>query len=177
MLDRTPGGVASILPPVPRILIVSDSSQMTAEVRSAFDPDTDEIWTVSEGRDVAAAVAEHQPDLVITDAQVGSMGGMAICMHLRLEESGSRLPHVGVLMVVDRRPDVFLARRAGSDGWLVKPLDPRRLRRAVSAILAGERFEDTAYTPVPSLVLVHPGALPPVPPHSAVAVAGEGHAP
>ena len=55
------------------------------------------------------------------------MGGMATCMDLRLEESGGRLPHVPVLMLLDRRADVFLARRAGADGWVVKPLDSIRL--------------------------------------------------
>ena len=38
-------------------------------------------------------------------------------------------------MLLDRRPDVFLARRSGAEGWLVKPLDPIRLRRATAALL------------------------------------------
>jgi hypothetical protein len=45
------------------------------------------------------------------------MGGMATCMNLRLEASGSRIEHVPVLMLLDRRPDVFLARRCGAEGW------------------------------------------------------------
>ena len=45
-----------------------------------------------------------------------------------------------VLMLLDRRPDVFLARRSGAEGWLVKPLDPLRLRRAVTALLDGGTY-------------------------------------
>jgi len=86
-------------------------------------------------------------DLVITDLQVGSMGGMAICLELRLEESGGRMPHVPILMLLDRRADVFLARRSTAEGWLVKPLDPLRIRKAVRTLLAGGTFHDETYKP------------------------------
>ena len=45
-------------------------------------------------------------------------------------------------MLLDRRPDVFLARRSGAEGWLVKPLDPLRLRRADAALLDGGTYYD-----------------------------------
>ena len=51
-------------------------------------------------------------------------------------------------MLLDRRADVFLARRSGADGLLVKPLDPIRLGRAVQALLDGGTYEDEAYRPV-----------------------------
>ena len=41
-------------------------------------------------------------------------------------------------MLLDRDADVFLARRSGADGWVVKPLDAFSLRRAATAILAAE---------------------------------------
>jgi DNA-binding NarL/FixJ family response regulator len=55
-------------------------------------------------------------------------------------------------MILDRRPDVFLARRSGAEGWLVKPLDPIRLRKAVTALLNEGTFFDDSYAPVPVLV-------------------------
>ena len=78
---------------------------------------------------------------------MGNMGGMAVCLELRLEESYGNLPHVPVLMLLDRRADVFLARRSGAEGWLVKPLDPLRLRRATTALLAGGTYHDESYQP------------------------------
>ena len=69
------------------------------------------------------------------DLQIGNMGGIAVTMDLRLEESGDRLPHVPVIVLLDRKADLHLARRSGADGWLVKPLDALRLR---------ERREDGA---------------------------------
>ena len=73
-------------------------------------------------------VGERTPDLAVLDLQVGSMGGMAIAMALRLDESGGLLPHVKVLMLLDRVADVYLAQRSGAEGWLIKPLDALRLQ-------------------------------------------------
>ena len=79
--------------------------------------------------------------------QVGSMGAVAIALDLRLEESGGRVPHVPVLILLDRRPDVFLAKRADADGWVMKPLDPIRLRAAITALLADGTYFDESYRP------------------------------
>ena len=127
------------------ILVVSDAPWVRREVIAALDDDT--VREVETGDAVPPAVRERRPDLVITDLQVGSMGGMAISLELRLEESGGRLPHVPVLMLCDRRADVFLARRSTAEGWLVKPLDPLRIHKAVRTLLAGGTFHDETYKP------------------------------
>ncbi len=95
---------------------------------------------------------DEAPDLVVVDMQMGNMGGMAVCLELSLEESYLDVDHIPVLMLLDRRPDVFLARRSGAEGWLVKPLDPLRLRRAAAALLEGGTYADDSYQPVPVLV-------------------------
>ena len=51
-------------------------------------------------------------------------------------------------MLLDRRADVFLARRSQAEGWIVKPLEALRLRRAITTLLAGGSYEDEAYRPV-----------------------------
>ena len=86
-------------------------------------------------------------DLAVLDLQMGSMGAMAICLEMRNEESYGAAEAVPVLMLLDRRPDVFLARRSGAEGFLVKPLEPVRVRAAVRALLAGEAYEDDALRP------------------------------
>jgi DNA-binding response OmpR family regulator len=105
------------------------------------------IEEVANGPDVLARVKRGEVDLVILDMQIGSMGGMAICMDLRHEESYGALEPVAVLMLLDRRPDVFLARRSGAEGFVVKPLDPQRVRSAVRALLRGEVYEDETFRP------------------------------
>jgi len=130
------------------VLVVTDADWILDEVRAAVGgPDTT-LRCVPAGVDVLPAVIERLPDLVVLDLQIGNMGGMAACLNLRLEEGSGRLGHVPVLMLLDRRPDVFLAKRSEADGWLIKPLDAIRIRKAVRALLAGGRYEDPTHAPV-----------------------------
>jgi DNA-binding response OmpR family regulator len=137
---------------VPHILVASDSAAVREDVKSVLGSHDTLVTEVTAGSAVAPTVRADPPDLVVLDLQIGNMGGMATCLDLRLEESAARLPHVGVLMLLDRRADVFLARRAGAEGWIVKPLDPLRLRRAINEVLAGRTYHDTSYQPAPTLV-------------------------
>ena len=106
---------------------------------------------VTNGRLVAPAVAERTPDIAILDMQVGSMGGMAITMDLRLDNSSGALPNVPILMLLDREADVHMARRSGANGWIIKPLDALRLRKAVNAVVAGGCYAEGV--PVPEAIV------------------------
>jgi DNA-binding response OmpR family regulator len=120
------------------VLIATDAEAVFAEVEAALVDESTSIVRVRSGPAVAAAVAESTPDLVVLDMQIGNMGGIAACLHLRHEAGADRLPPVPVLMLLDRQVDVFLARRSGADGWVVKPLEAYSLRTVATAILAGE---------------------------------------
>src|ERR1700685_954945 len=146
-----PGLASDSLPGVQTILVASDAPTLRREVEAVISGPDVTVHAVTSGPEVVAFVTQEAPDLVIVDMQMGNMGGMAVCHELRLQESYDALDHVAVLMLLDRRPDIFLARRSGAEGWLVKPLDPLRLRRAVTAILADGTYADTSFSPVPLL--------------------------
>ena len=124
------------------ILLATDADWIVDEVTNALGSSGDTFTVCREGRVVADQVEERVPDLAIFDLQIGSMGGMAVTMSLRLDESADRLPHVPVLMLVDRRADLHLARRCGAEGWLIKPLDALRLKRAAKAIIGGGTYTE-----------------------------------
>jgi DNA-binding response OmpR family regulator len=136
------------------ILVASDAPSVRREVASVTESPDVEILEAASGPAVFDLLEEldEAPDLVVVDMQMGNMGGMAVCLELGLEESYLDVDHIPVLMLLDRRPDVFLARRSGAEGWLVKPLDPLRLRRATAALLEGGTYKDDSYQPVPVLV-------------------------
>lgn len=124
------------------VLIATDADWVLDEVRSALEGAGTTFAVCRNGRDVTAAVEAHLPDVAVLDLQVGSMGGMAVTMQLRHDESSGRLEHVSVVMLLDRVADVHLARRSGAEAWLVKPLDPLRIRRAVTAAVAGDTYHE-----------------------------------
>jgi DNA-binding response OmpR family regulator len=141
---------------VQTILVASDLATLRREIEAVISGPDVQVRLVTSGPEVVSFVAEESPDLVIVDMQMGNMGGMAVTLELRLQESYDAIDHIPVLMLLDRRPDVFLARRSGAEGWLVKPLDPLRLRRAVTALLNDGTFADESYRPVPVLVSAGP---------------------
>jgi DNA-binding response OmpR family regulator len=121
---------------MPTIVAASDADWVRDHIRGALCGPGFEVIEVERGHDVRQAVADKQPDLVIVDLQIANMGGMAVSLDLRLEESGGRLPHVPILILLDREADRFLARRSTADAMLVKPIDPGTLRRTVKNLLA-----------------------------------------
>jgi len=136
------------------ILVASDAPSVRREVAAVSEGPDVEVLQATSGPALLAMIGDldEAPDLVVVDMQMGNMGGMAVCLELGLEESYLDVDHIPVLMLLDRRPDVFLARRSGAEGWLVKPLDPLRLRRATIALMDGGTYADDSYQPVPVLV-------------------------
>ena len=118
------------------ILVATDADYVLNDVTASLGGPDVSFTVCRNGRDVSGVVKDRTPDLVVLDLQIGSMGGMATTMALRLDESSGALPHVNVLMLLDRQADIHLAKRCAADGYLVKPLNPLGLKRAARAILA-----------------------------------------
>jgi DNA-binding NarL/FixJ family response regulator len=131
-----------------KIYVVSDARQVLEEVGSALEFVSQSVSRFPNYNALSDACKQSAPDLVVADMQVGHMGGMAIAMDLHLEESGGRLPHIPVILLLDRRADVFLARRSQVEGFLVKPLDSFRIADAAKAVLSGGTYEDPSFKPV-----------------------------
>ncbi len=121
-----------------KVLVAADARWVRDQVRTALVAPGQEVIEVTRGQDVRGAVAAHEPDLVLLDLQIGNMGGIAVAIDLHLEESGGRLPHVPILLLLDREADRFLARRAATEAVLVKPVDPGTLRRTVKRLVGGD---------------------------------------
>jgi DNA-binding NarL/FixJ family response regulator len=90
---------------------------------------------VSDGAGLLDAVAEHRPDVVITDISMPGLDGVA-ATRLLLE----RQPDLPVLVLTMHEDDehVFAALRAGALGYLVKGSDGEEIVRAVHCVASGE---------------------------------------
>ncbi len=144
-------GSASVLCSIADVIVVllaTDSDGLFAEVDATLAGEDCEVLRVRSGEDVLPAVQAKDPDLLILDLQIGRMGGVATCIAVRQEEGADRLEKRPIALFLDRSADVFLAQEADADGWLVKPIDPLRLRRMTTTLLAGERsLEDVGIHP------------------------------
>jgi DNA-binding response OmpR family regulator len=121
-----------------KILVAADARWVREQARAALVGRGQEVVEVTRGQEVRDAVAGHEPDLVVLDLQIGNMGGIAVAIDLHLEEAAGRLPHVPILLLLDREADRFLARRAAADAELVKPVEPGTLRRTVKRLVGDD---------------------------------------
>lgn len=123
---------------VTNVLLATDADWLFDEVSAALAEPGTTVSRITEGRDVSQAVSQLEPDLVLLDLQIGTKGGVASCIDLRHDIAEGRSKQTKVLMLLDRDADRWIARQANADGWLIKPLDSFRLRRAALAAIAGE---------------------------------------
>jgi DNA-binding response OmpR family regulator len=133
---------------VPDVLIATDADWIFDEVAAALTDEGTDVVRVRAGREVREAVRRVRPGLVVLDLQIGNMGGIATAISLQQDAESDSVPPAPILLLLDRPADVPMAHRTGVQGWLVKPLDAFRLRRAARALAAGDTyFEPSGLTP------------------------------
>ncbi len=128
-----------------RVLVVDDDALVRAGL-SMLLAGVKEIAVVGEaadGSEVAHAVAEHQPDVVLMDIRMPGLDGLAATELLRARDDA---PEVIVLTTFDADDDVLRALRAGAGGFLLKDTPPAEIVRAVLAVAAGEPMLSPAIT-------------------------------
>jgi DNA-binding response OmpR family regulator len=127
-----------------KVLLVADEQWIRNESIAALSDAETDVREISVPREAAQVADEFEPDVVIVDMQVGSMGGMAVARALREAEFADDIPTTSIVLLLDRTADEFLARRAAADAWVVKPFTPQQLRAAIAdatASLTGGRSE------------------------------------
>ena len=117
------------------VLLATDSDHLFGDVDATLASDDTDVLRVRAGADVLPVCQRKCPDLVILDLQIGNMGGMATSLLIKQEARAGRLPEAPVLLLLDREADEFLATQSDADGWILKPLDSLRLRRAAENLV------------------------------------------
>jgi DNA-binding NarL/FixJ family response regulator len=120
-----------------RVLVVDDDALVRAGLSMllAGAEDIEIVAEATDGSEVAQAVAEHQPGVVLMDIRMPRMDGLAATELLRAHEDA---PEVIVLTTFEADDYVLRALRAGASGFLLKDTPPADIVRAVRAVAAGE---------------------------------------
>jgi DNA-binding NarL/FixJ family response regulator len=120
-----------------RVLVVDDDALVRAGLSMllAGAEDIAIVGEAADGSEVAEAVAEHRPDVVLMDIRMPGMDGLAATELLRTRADA---PEVIVLTTFEADDYVLRALRAGAGGFLLKDTPPADIVRAVRAVAAGE---------------------------------------
>jgi DNA-binding NarL/FixJ family response regulator len=94
----------------------------------------DVVASVGDGPSLLAAVAEHDPDLVLTDLTMPGLDGVTVTRRLL----GTR-PELPILALTMHEDDehVFAAVRAGARGYIVKGADGEEILAAIRTVASG----------------------------------------
>jgi DNA-binding NarL/FixJ family response regulator len=119
-----------------RVVVADDHPMYRFGLTAVLDQadDVEVVASVADGAALIAAVAEHTPDLVLTDLAMPDIDGVTATR--RLLEARPDLPIIALTMHEDDE-HVFAALRAGARGYLVKGADGEEILRALHAVAAG----------------------------------------
>jgi DNA-binding NarL/FixJ family response regulator len=129
-----------------RVIVVDDQPVVRSGIARILGPD-DGFSVVAEcgdGDEVAAAVAEHRPDLVLMDVRMRRMDGVTATQ--LLTDGGSTVP-VLVLTTFDDDDALWGALDAGAAGFVLKDASAADLIAAARAVAGGAAWLDPKVTP------------------------------
>jgi len=140
----------------PQILTVGSTQAWHALIREQLRNAL--VDTEATGRGATLRARDGKPDLVIVEAVLADMSGIAFCRSLR-EDPGTR--HLRVLMISEQNSELdrVLAFECGADDFIAAPFSPRELGARVNALLRRDSSAPSS-APLPrpeqhGIVLVH----------------------
>ncbi len=103
-----------------------------------------EVITAADGEEALAAVAAHQPDLILLDVMMPKMDGFEVCRRMRADAA---LPYIPIILVTAKTDtaDVVAGLDAGGDEYLTKPVDQTSLAARVRSMLRVKSLHDTVH--------------------------------
>ena len=98
-------------------------------------PGIEVVGTAGDGEQAIAAVAEHQPDVVLMDLRMPRMDGVEATRRIRAEH-----PQIQVVVLTTYADDesVWSAITAGARGYLTKDAGGEEIARAIATVREGE---------------------------------------
>jgi CheY-like chemotaxis protein len=115
-----------------KILVVDDDGDILYLMRLMLRRDGWEILSADGGIRALELARRHEPDLILLDIMMPDMDGYEVCERLRAEPRFRNTPIV-VLTAITRPQEHTLARKAGANDVIVKPVTGRELLQRLQA--------------------------------------------
>jgi DNA-binding NarL/FixJ family response regulator len=119
----------------PRVVIVDDHKLFRSGVRAELEPLLEILAEAGTVDDAEAAIAQHQPDVVLLDVHMPGGGGVEV---IRRAAAAGLRPTFLALSVSDAAEDVIAVIRAGARGYVTKNISPAELADAVRRVHEGD---------------------------------------
>lgn len=117
-----------------RILAVDDSPTIRGLVGNVLHKAGFDVYLATDGVEGVGALANADPDLIITDINMPRMDGFGLIEAVR--ETGTYRSIPILVLTTESSPDLKArARSAGATGWIVKPFDDAHFVSVIHRVL------------------------------------------
>ncbi len=123
------------------MLVADDSLQMRRLLLAMLNAIG--VWkvrTAGDGREAIAAIKAERPDILITDADMGQVGGMELVRGIRRMHNDTT-PYLPIVMVTGHSEQSWVedARDAGVDEFILKPITSASLYSRMAEVILNPR--------------------------------------
>lgn len=119
-----------------RVALVEDQADVRENWMRLINsfPDFECICSCASGEEALAVIPSRHPDVVLMDIFLPRISGIECLARLK-----TKLPEVQIVILtaMDNQELLFMALKAGADGYLLKRTEPSDLRRALLDVLNG----------------------------------------
>ena len=117
-----------------RILVVEDNADARDMLLALLTLERHDVCTAVDGPAGVDAALQLRPDVALIDIGLPGLNGYEVARRIRATEAGRTMKLIA-LTGYGQSEDMRMAREAGFDLHLVKPVEPRRLDEALRALL------------------------------------------
>jgi DNA-binding NarL/FixJ family response regulator len=115
-----------------RVLIVDDTPRARQSMKALLDVwyQMEEVREATNGTEAIHLVEEFQPDVILMDARMPTMGGLEATRCIK-----AKWPQIKII-IISIYPDYqAIALNAGADSFVCKSDPPERLRKALAEVM------------------------------------------
>ena len=123
--------------PAARILIADDHQLLGEACKSLLEPEFLVVGVVTDGRDLADAVAAYKPDIVLLDIYMPLLNGLDAGEQVKKKCRGIKLIFLTMTLAADIAAEAF---RRGASGYVLKQSASTELLLAVRKVNRGESY-------------------------------------
>lgn len=121
----------------PKAVLAEDQVLLQEALCLVLQPEVEVVAAVQDGAAALAAVAQHQPDLLLLDVSLPQVNGMTVARRAK-----ASWPALKILFVTAHSDRTYVgeAFRAGANGYVLKGAVASELCHAVREVLAGRPY-------------------------------------
>lgn len=124
-----------------RVLVVDDVPANVKLLEARLAAEYFEVMTALSGTEALAAIAEHQPDIVLLDVMMPGMDGFEACRRIKGDPVTAHIPVV-MVTALDETRDRVAGLESGADDFLTKPVDDAALFARVRSLVRLKMMTD-----------------------------------